>query len=287
MSSRDKFICFRCRESIWAKIFVVTCSFIVLQWIGFSKFQTPAFGTTVAAFQDDAAPDAAPAPKAGPAASQEVSLLKWLVDSLGWGYILVFLALSFVMVGLIIINALAARRDYVCPQALIDGFESLLDEKKYQDAYELAKADGSFLGNVLSSGLAKLSNSYAHAIEAMQEVGMEENMKIQHRLSYLQLIGNIAPMVGLFGTVHGMIAAFFVIATSAGATPDPNKLADGISKALVTTLVGLAIAIPAIAAFNILRNRFEQLELEVGINSGNLMGRFEKVGEKRAESLKT
>jgi biopolymer transport protein ExbB len=128
--------------------------------------------------------------------------------------------------------------------------------------------------------LARLANGYDHALEAMQEVGQDESMKLQHRLSHIGLIGTISPMVGLFGTVDGMIRAFFAIATGGG-SPDPQKLADGISKALLTTLVGLAIAIPAIAVYNILRNRLERLELEVGIASGNLMGRFEKVGQKK------
>lgn len=207
------------------------------------------------------------------------SLLGWLVDSLGWGYILVFLSLSFILVALFIMNLLSARREYVCPQHLIDGFEAHLDEKQYQEAYELAKTDESFLGNVLSAGLARLSSSYQHAVNAMLEVGSEENMKLDHRLSYLALIGTISPMIGLFGTVHGMINAFREIAMGGG-TPDPNKLAEGISTALLTTLIGLAIAIPAIAAYNILRNRVQRLVLEVGITSENLMGRFEKVGKK-------
>ena len=87
-------------------------------------------------------------------------------------------------------------------------------------------------------------------------------------------------MIGLFGTVHGMINSFFEIATGGG-SPDPNKLADGISKALLTTLIGLAIAIPAIAAYNILRNRVQRLVLEVGITSESLMSRFENVGNKK------
>lgn len=221
-------------------------------------------------------------PPAGEAAKEKEGemLLVWLVKALGWEYVIVFLALSFVFVALCIMNMLSARRDQVCPQHLVDGFESLLDEKKYQEAYELSKADDSFLGNVLASGLARLANGYDHAVAAMQEVGEDESMKLQHRLSYLGLIGTISPMVGLFGTVDGMIRAFFAIATGGG-SPDPQKLADGISKALLTTLVGLAIAIPAIAVYNILRNRLERLELEVGIASGNLMGRFEKVGQKK------
>jgi biopolymer transport protein ExbB len=214
------------------------------------------------------------------AAPPKQSLLGWLVKALGVMYVVVFLFLSFVTVALFIMNLLSARRESVCPEPLVEGFETLLDEKKYQEAYELAKADESFLGHVLSSGLARLSSGYDHAIEAMQEVGQEESMKLQHRLSYLALVGTLSPMIGLFGTVHGMIESFFEIA-SGGGSPDPNKLADGISKALVTTLIGLAIAIPAIAAYNILRNRFERLELEVGITGDDLMRRFEKVGQKK------
>ncbi|MEZ6093749.1 MAG: MotA/TolQ/ExbB proton channel family protein [Pirellulaceae bacterium] len=224
------------------------------------------------AFQDQAA-DAAK--------GNDVSILGWLTNALGPLYIIVFFGLSFILVALCVMNILAARRDTVCPQGLVEGFEALLDEKKYQDAYELAKADESFLGNVLSSGLARLSSGYDHSVEAMQEVGQEESMKLQHRLSYLGLIGTISPMVGLFGTVHGMISSFFAIAAAGGGSPDATQLADGISKALVTTLIGLAIAIPAILAYNILRNRYELLELEVGITSGNLMGRFEKVPSKK------
>jgi biopolymer transport protein ExbB len=172
---------------------------------------------------------------------------------------------------------LSARRSNMCPPQLVQGFEAQLNERRYQEAYELAKADDSFLGQVLSAGLAKLSLGYSHAIEAMQEVGEEENMKLEHRLSYMALIGTISPMVGLFGTVDGMIQSFSVIATSE-TTPKPSELADGISTALVTTLVGLAIAIPAIAAYNILKNRIARLVLEVGIVSEGLMSRFQNVG---------
>ena len=103
-------------------------------------------------------------------------------------------------------------------------------------------------------GSPKLSRGYNKALEGMQEVGEEESMKLEHRLSYMALIGNLSPMIGLFGTVHGMIASFQVIALG-GASPKPAELAAGISTALFTTLIGLAIAIPAIAAYNVIRNR--------------------------------
>ena len=208
------------------------------------------------------------------------TVFEWLFGALGMLYITVFLLLSFIFVALFVMNVITARRDSVCPVGLVESFEGCLNEKQYQEAYDMAKADESMLGNVLSAGLAKLSSGYAPAIEAMQEVGEEETMKMQHRLSYIALIGSISPMIGLFGTVHGMIGAFYTIAT-AGTTPDAPELANDISKALLTTLIGLAIAIPAIAIFNILRNRVDRLVLEVGVLSEGLMSRFQDTGEKK------
>ncbi len=230
---------------------------------------------------DAAAADPGVEPGGQPAAQngstptkKKQNLLGWVIRSLGWGYLAIFLAISVTLVSLFVMNILAARRDTLCPQELVDSFEEKLNEKEFQAAYDMARTDESVLGQVLSAGLAKLSRGYNKALEGMQEVGEEESMKLEHRLSYMALIGNISPMIGLFGTVHGMIAAFQVIALG-GATPKPAELAEGISTALFTTLVGLAIAIPAIAAYNVLRNRVTRLLLEVGVTSENLMSRFE------------
>ncbi|HAL12789.1 MAG TPA: MotA/TolQ/ExbB proton channel family protein, partial [Planctomycetaceae bacterium] len=206
------------------------------------------------------------------------SLLTWIYEALGIMYLIVFLSLSFTLVALLVMNILSATRGAVCPQDLEMTFSDMLDNQQYQEAYELAKVDSTMLGQMLSAGLGKLSNGYPQAIEAMQEVGEVETMKQEHRLSYMALIGTISPMVGLFGTVHGMINSFEEIALG-GSTPSPTKLAEGISTALFTTLVGLAIAIPAIACFNILKNQVSRLVLEVGIVSEGLMSRFENVGK--------
>jgi biopolymer transport protein ExbB len=221
----------------------------------------------------------APAAVGDQPAEGETSYLVWVFEALGIPYMLIFLALSFTLVALFVMNLITSARSKVCPVHLVEDFEEMLDNKQYQDAYELAKEHESVLGSVLSAGLAKLSAGYPQAIEAMQEIGEEENMKLEHRLSYMALIGTISPMVGLFGTVHGMISAFQVIATG-GSTPEASELAGGISTALFTTLLGLAIAIPAIAVYNILKNRVARLMLEVGILSEGLMGRFEGVGKK-------
>ena len=236
--------------------------------------------------QEDGA--AAPAADAGgaaasttpPATEKQKALLTWVYESLGPGYTLVFLGLSFTLVALFVMNLLQARRENVLPTDLLEGFEAHLNAKQFQEAYELASSDESFLGKVLSAGLGKVSKGYDQAIEAMQEVGEDESMKLEHRLSYMALIGTISPMVGLFGTVDGMIRSFQTIANSVS-QPTPAELAKGISTALFTTLLGLAIAIPAIAAYNIIRNRIDRLELEVGIASEGLMSRFQNAGKKQ------
>ncbi len=216
------------------------------------------------------------APAGNGSADVEISYLSWAAASLGWFYGLVFLGLSFMLVALFVMNLLTARRENVLPRELVESFEQNLEQKNYQAAYDLAKGDESFLGHVLSAGIAKVSTGYNEAIEAMQEVGEEENMRLEHRLSYLALIGTLSPMIGLLGTVDGMISSFKLIANTATGAPDPQALAQGISTALFTTFIGLVLAIPALAAYNLLRNRVSRLVLEVGIISEGLMSRFQK-----------
>ncbi len=268
---------FPVRIQLFALVFV-SLSVLAFSMTGFSQDELDELDAAPPAAAPAEAPAAAPPPEAVGAADtgSDQSVLGWVVGSLGWGYLLIFLALSFTLVSLLVMNLLASRRENLVPQELVEGFEGMLNEKEFQAAYDLARTDESVLGQVLSAGLAKLSRGYNRALESMQEVGEEESMKLEHRLSYMALIGNLSPMIGLFGTVHGMISSFRVIATS-GSTPEPSKLAEGISTALFTTLVGLAIAIPALAAYNILRNRVSRLLLEVGVSSENLMSRFEDV----------
>lgn len=255
----------------------------------FLSLAGPNVQSTARAQEDAAEPAAAPAadapadaPAAAPASpgaapAEEMSLFTWVYRALGM-YFWIFMIISIIFVALLVMNILNARRENVVPLHLVEGFEACLEENKVQEAYDLAKEDESFLGKVLSAGLEKVSQGYEKAIEAMQEVGEDENMKLDHRLSYLALIGTLSPMLGLFGTVDGMIRSFSVIAISGG-TPNASALAEGISTALFTTLVGLAIAIPALAAYNILRNRVDRLALEVGIISEGLMSRFQTMGQ--------
>ncbi len=270
------------------------CGLSLLAWGVFGAVALFATSSVLAQEEEDeeAAADAAPAkPDAKPAGDAaggggapaiplNESQLHFYYRALGLRYVIAFLFLSFTFVALIVMNVLTLRRTSIVPLQLVEAFDACLNEKKYQEAYELAKNDDSFLGHVLSAGLGKLQSGYQQAIEAMQEVGEEETMKLEHRLGYIALIGTISPMVGLLGTVDGMVAAFEVIAKSTP-QPTPSELAAGLKMALITTLVGLWLAIPAIAIFGIMRNRMARLTLEVGILSEGLMSRFQGVGGKK------
>jgi biopolymer transport protein ExbB len=279
------------RRTQWLGVLAVVSFALALAWLGGDRPAMAEDAPVEVETEEEAdAPDpqaAAPAPAEEPAAAEAStaarrSYLSWAWEALGISYSVVFLSLSFILVALLVMNVIMARRENVVPVSLVEAFEGLLNEKKYQEAYELAKADESTLGQVLSAGLAKLSAGYQQAIEAMQEVGEEENMRLEHRLSYIAMIATISPMIGLLGTVQGMIGAFETLALTSTGAPDPRALAGNISTALFTTLVGLMIAIPAIAAHNILRNRMARLMLEVGIVSEGLMSRFQPPAAKKA-----
>lgn len=258
-----------------------------------------AFSTRGAFAQDDfsfdeesepaaAAPElpSAPAATAAPAAPGEPgdaadsgeskksdNYLMWMFRSLGWFFSVVFALLSMTMVALIVINIVNLRRSQIVPEALVEDFGKLIDENRFQEAYECAKDNESLLGQALSTGLARMPSGYEKASQAMQDVTQAESMRLEHQLGYLALIGNLAPMIGLFGTVVGMIASFQAIA-SGGAAPSPQKLAEGIATALFTTELGLAIALPALAAYDILKNRLARFILDVAVVSESFMGRF-------------
>jgi biopolymer transport protein ExbB len=229
-------------------------------------------------------PPAAPAVAASPGADsttspREENMLQFLYRALKLRYTLAFLFLSFCFVALIVMNLLSVRRDNIVPPDLVTTFEQQLNDKKYQEAYETAKGDDSFLGKVLAAGMAQLRAGYDKAVRAMEDVGADENMKLDQRLGYIALIASVSPMLGLLGTVDGMVASFGVIARS-DTTPKPSQLANGIEMALVTTLLGLIVAIPAIGIHTIIRNRLNRLIFEAGMESERLMGRFSEMSKK-------
>ena len=243
------------------------CWTIALAFVVFVSFDSNLLAQEIIADQ--------PAPEAAVEAPP-ISLLEWVWKSLGIGYSIIFLSLSLTLTAVVIINLINVRRTKVLPTELIEEFEAELQEKKYQEAYETANDSETMLGKMLASGLSALSFGHAKSMEAVEDACEEETMKLQHRAGYAALIAATSPMIGLFGTVHGMITSFEQIAI-AHTTPSPQILAEGISTALFTTLLGLALAIPAMATYHLIRNRVEKLTLEASLICEELLRRFSKV----------
>jgi biopolymer transport protein ExbB len=241
-------------------------------WMAATIAPTVLAPATAVAQDDDAAAEES-------AEEEGTSYLAFLAQALGVKYIIVFLLLSFGLVALLVMCFLQFRKTVLLPPDLSQQFEQHLENKEYQQAFELAKGSDSYLGRVLAAGMGKLQSGYAAAVEAMQGAQGEEAMKLEHKISYVSLVGALAPMFGLLGTVDGMVAAFMKIAGSDTA-PKPSELAVGISQALVTTLIGLWLAIPAIAAYALLKNWLQKFNMEVEDESGRLMSRFQNMGKK-------
>ena len=181
--------------------------------------------------------------------------------------------ISIVTVGLIIRYITMIRRSTILPEILRGQIQELFEAKGYRDAIELTGEDPSFLSYVVHAGLTEASHGYPAMERAMEEASEERTTKLLRGIEWLSLIGNIGPMLGLLGTVWGMINVFFTI-VSEGGMPNPAALAGGVGVALVTTMLGLGVAIPALAAYAILRNRIDALTSEAMVACQDLISTF-------------
>lgn len=186
------------------------------------------------------------------------------------GYVIWFL--SIVGVALLIEHFINVRREKLAPPELIDELETLLNEGQYQEALELCEQEPNFLTNIMAAALPKMEHGYDSMEQAAHDISEEEAIKLHSKVSWLSLLSAISPMLGLLGTVWGMIGAFDVIAQSAA--PEPSDFAGTISLALITTVLGLIVAIPMMIGFFYFRNKVTRIVLEIGAISEDMLDRF-------------
>ena len=189
--------------------------------------------------------------------------------TIGW----ILWAMSILTVAIVVQYFIAIRRENILPEDVLAQIRELFDEKQYGEAIEISADEPSFLSYVIHAGLSDASHGYPAMERAMEEASEERTTKYLRQIEWLNLIGNISPMLGLLGTVWGMILAFQELAASGG-TADPADLADSIGIALVTTLLGLAIAIPALAVYAVMRNRVDSLTSEAMVAAQDLISTF-------------
>ncbi len=180
---------------------------------------------------------------------------------LGIAIMLSLIALSLLTCYLIIDQVLTLRRNDILPKGFADSIRQLLAQGRLKEADQLCREKPSPLSFIVASGISEVEFGWNAVEKALEDSTAEQAARMYRKAEYLAVLGNIAPMLGLLGTVSGMILAFRQVAMSQGAA-GAGELAEGIYSALVTTVAGLLIAIPAMGAFAIFRNRIDQLIAE-------------------------
>ncbi len=195
--------------------------------------------------------------------------VEWLGSFIIWFLLL----LSMLSIGLIGHMALTNQRKGIVPEGVVDEVKRLLGAGKYRETLALTKKDESFFGQVMHAGLHEANHGFGAVIRALEQSSDELTTNRLRRIEYLNVLGQVSPMIGLFGTVYGMILAFQALVMTGG-NAEPIMLAGGIATALVTTFWGLVVAIPALSGYAIIRNRIDELTAEATLRAEELLNQF-------------
>ena len=186
--------------------------------------------------------------------------------------------LSIATLAAIIEHYMSIQRDKLVPPQVVVELEQLLEEEQYEEAINICEATKNYITNIVGAAIARAEEGYDAMEGAAAMATEEENLKLNHKIQWLNLFGNVSPMMGLLGTVVGMVTAFSAIAASAD-TPPPNELAGGIFTALVTTVWGLLVAIPALTFYFIFRLKVQRLCFELSGVAMEFVERLKPVAE--------
>ncbi len=178
-------------------------------------------------------------------------------------------ALSIVGLTLIIQGFIKNRASVFMPEETTNQIRDMVSQRKFKELIEFTETDDSFISKALNPAL-KRAPSFSSMKEAMETAIGEETAQKFRSIEYLNIIGNLGPLLGLLGTVLGMINAFAAMKAAEGAA-DPSTLAGGISQALTHTFMGLFLAIPCLAAFGILRTIVDRLTVRGALQAEELL----------------
>ena len=212
----------------------------------------------------------------------ETSLFE-IVFAGGWfGFliIMVLVGLSMTAAYLVFEQLMTIRASELVPPGLDTKVRDLLTAGRTQEAEAECRNRPSFLSYVLLHGMTEAPGGWPAVEKALEDATAEQSARLIRKIEYLSVIGNIAPMVGLLGTVTGMILAFQRVATTQGAAGAAD-LAEGIYQALITTLGGLIVAIPSLGAFAIFRNRVDQFAAEAAYAAQRALAPWKRPPKRR------
>ncbi|SHL56053.1 MotA/TolQ/ExbB proton channel family protein [Chryseobacterium polytrichastri] len=157
----------------------------------------------------------------------------------------------------------------------MNNIEDFIKEGKIESAADYCKRQNSPEGRILEKGISRLGRPVSDIVSAMESQAQVEVANMEKNLNLLAVVPSIAPMLGLLGTVIGMIIAFFNLSHASGSF-SPKTLSEGIYTALGQTAVGLAVAIPANFFYNILLTRIDKFVLRAQNMSGEFLDLINK-----------
>ena len=172
---------------------------------------------------------------------------------------------SIIAVGIFLERMWVLRRGHVLPRDFLIEVEDLVMRRKRPEAISLCKRNNSSIAHVVRVGIENYGKKRDVIKEKIEEVGRREAASLERYINVIGTIAGVSPLLGLLGTVSGMIKSFNIISMQGVA--DPTSLAGGISEALITTAAGLVVAIPTFVIYRYLSNKADSLILEMEENS--------------------
>ena len=177
---------------------------------------------------------------------------------------------SVVALSITIERFFSLRRATIDTREFMDSMRTVLRQNRIQEAVEICDETDAPVARIMKVGILKHNRSKQDIREAIEDAGHLEGPRLERYMSALATCAHIAPLLGLLGTVAGMIKVFAQIQNKQGLV-NPSDLAEGISNALVTTAAGLTVAIPTLVVYNYFVTRVDNMVLEMEISSSELV----------------
>ncbi|MBI3252056.1 MAG: MotA/TolQ/ExbB proton channel family protein [Candidatus Omnitrophica bacterium] len=190
---------------------------------------------------------------------------------------------SVLAFAIVIERLIKLRQEEIDTKSFMEQISKSLKRNKIMEALELCEHTGGPIANILKAGILKHDRPRHEVREAIEDASIHEVPRLEKNLPVLATVAHVAPLLGLLGTVTGMVAAFQVIEAKASSLNpvNPGDLAGGIWEALLTTVFGLCVAIPTFVAYNYLVSRVDGFVLEMERSATDLLN---ILGEKREEN---
>jgi biopolymer transport protein ExbB len=211
------------------------------------------------------------AQEGAPAADQaaQKNIFVHVIESAGWVFGPLLILMSIMLIVLVVLLMLDLRMTVAIPPGFVDEFIDTVNKRRFKEAFDMARNDTSFLGRVLTAGMSRLQYGLEDARDAAMNMLESIRSSKEQINNYMAVIGTLGPLVGLVGTVLGMIRAFMSLAT--GGPPNPAMLSKGISEALSITFLGIAVSVPAIFFNAFFRNRITKVSMDTGHIADDLL----------------